>query len=95
MPNLKQIEALRNKYNVTSVSRSNINLRHIKALNESFNKSSYEIKSFFSSQGLDKHIIEYFEEQKSSNVILILISLDTRFVFFRLTPAAYLSMSLT
>ncbi len=75
MPNLKQIEALRNKYNVTSVSRSNINLRHIKALNESFNKSSYEIKSFFSSQGLDKHIIEYFEEQKSSNVILLFIDI--------------------
>ncbi|NTW90665.1 MAG: adenylate/guanylate cyclase domain-containing protein [Erysipelotrichaceae bacterium] len=75
MPNLKQIESLRNKYNIGSVSNSSINIRHIKALNESFNKSSYQIKSFFSSRGLSSHILEYLEEQKSAEVILLFIDI--------------------
>ncbi|MFW5700776.1 MAG: adenylate/guanylate cyclase domain-containing protein [Cyclobacteriaceae bacterium] len=73
MPNLKQIESLRNKYNIKGVQNSKVNIRQIQALNESFNKSSYQIKSFFSSQGLNNHIIEYLEEQKSADVLLLFI----------------------
>lgn len=75
MPNLKQIESLRNKYNVRSLSNSKVNTRQIKALNENFNRPVQQIKSFFSIQGLDSHIIEYLEGQKNAEVILLFIDI--------------------
>ncbi len=75
MPNLKQIESLRNKYNVRSLSNSKVNIRQIKALNENFNRPTQQIKSFFSLQNLDSHIIEYLEGQKNADVILLFIDI--------------------
>ena len=75
MPNLKQIESLRKRYNIQNVSDSKINLRHIKALNENFDKPIYQIKSLFNIQGIDNHIIQFLEEQKSATVILLFIDI--------------------
>src|SRR5690606_38364801 len=75
MPNLKQIESLRSKYSAEKLTESRVNLRQIKALNENFNKSSYQIKSFFSLQGIDDHIVQFLEEQKSANVVLLFIDI--------------------
>ena len=75
MPNLKQIESFRSKYSTEKLTESRVNLRQIKALNENFNKSSYQIKSFFSIQGIDDHILEFLEEQKSANVVLLFIDI--------------------
>jgi hypothetical protein len=75
MPNLKQIESLRNKYSAEKLTESRVNLRQIKALNENFNKSSYQIKSFFSLQGIDDHIVQFLEGQKSANVVLLFIDI--------------------
>jgi hypothetical protein len=71
MPNLLQIQGLREKYN----SKSRVNTREIKALSESFNKSSYDIKHSFSFQGLDQNIVRYFEEQRSADVIILFIDI--------------------
>jgi hypothetical protein len=75
MPNLKQIESLRNKYNIQKIPDSRVNLRQIRALNENFDRSSYQIKSFFNINGIDKHIIEFLEEQKNADVILLFIDI--------------------
>ncbi|MFA9371459.1 MAG: adenylate/guanylate cyclase domain-containing protein [Labilibaculum antarcticum] len=75
MPNLKQIESLRNKYMIRDISDSKINIRQIKALNENFNKSAYQIKSLFNVQGLNNHIVEYLEGEKSADVILLFIDI--------------------
>lgn len=75
MPNLKQIESFRNKYKVQKLTESRVSLKQIKALNENFNKSSYQIKSFFNLQGIDNHIVQFLEEQKSANVVLLFIDI--------------------
>lgn len=71
MPNLLQIQGLRDKY----LSKSKISIRELKTLSENFNKSNYEIKSSFSYQGLDDNIIRYFEEQKSAEVVMLFIDI--------------------
>ncbi len=75
MPNLKQIESLRNRYNIHRVSDSKVDLRQIRALNENFNRPTAQIKSFFNIQGIDNHIIQFLEEQKNANVILLFIDI--------------------
>jgi hypothetical protein len=72
MPNLKQIESFRSKYSTEKLTESRVNLRQIKALNENFNKSSYQIKSFFSLQGIDDHIVQFLEEQKSAKCCIVI-----------------------
>ena len=75
MPNLKQIESLRNKYKPLNLSDRGVNIRQIKALNENFNRPTQQIKSFFNFNGLDNHVIEYFEDQKSADVVLLFIDI--------------------
>ncbi len=75
MPNLKQIESLRNKYKPLNLSDNRVSPRQIKALYENFNKPTQEIKSFFNFNGLDNHVIEYFEEQKDADVVLLFIDI--------------------
>lgn len=75
MPNLKQIQELRKKYSRHGVL-SNVSTRELRVLSESFNRNLISIKSAFNIQGLDDHIIPYFEQQKSADVILLFIDIS-------------------
>lgn len=71
MPNLQQLIALREKYS----TKSNVSLRQIKLLNERFNLSTNDIKNAFVREGVSDSIIEYFEAQKSTDVVLLFIDI--------------------
>lgn len=73
MPNLLQIESLRQKYNITTLKESKVNLSSIRKLNENFDKSSYQIKAFFDSSGLNDNIVKYLENQSSASIVLMYI----------------------
>lgn len=75
MPNLKQIISFRNKYNVTNLSSSKVNIQHIKALNENFNSPTQQIKLFFNFHGLDNHIVNYLESQQYADVVMLYIDI--------------------
>lgn len=71
MPNLLQIKALREKY----ASNSVIKKSDIRLLSENFNKSKIEIKSLFIRNNGDQDLIEYFENQKTAEVVLLFIDI--------------------
>lgn len=71
MPNLLQIKALREKY----ASNSVITKSDIRLLSENFNKSKIEIKSLFISNNGDQDLVEYFENQKTAEVVLLFIDI--------------------
>lgn len=71
MPNLLQIKSLREKY----ISHSVITTKDIILLSENFNKSKIEIKNQFIKNKGDQDLIEYFENQKSAEVVLLFIDI--------------------
>ncbi|QPH38634.1 adenylate/guanylate cyclase domain-containing protein [Pedobacter endophyticus] len=71
MPNLLQIQAFREKYAAKTIVSRN----EIKLLAENFSKPTHAIKSLFVQRGLDDHIIDYFESQKSANIVLLFIDI--------------------
>lgn len=73
MPNLNLIQGLRNKY--STEKRNNVRNVELKLLTESFNKSTLDIKSKFRLQGINDHVVTYFEQQISANVVLLFIDI--------------------
>lgn len=73
MPNLLQIKALREKYTSNSVIKKS----DIRLLSENFNKSKVEIKSLFIRNNGDQDLIEYFENRKSAEVVLLFIDITS------------------
>lgn len=73
MPNLDQIQALRDKYSKETYNR--VKTLELKFLNESFNKSLYDIEASFKFQNIDDHIIPFFEKQQSADIILLFIDI--------------------
>lgn len=71
MPNLLQIRSLREKYS----AKSDVNVKDIELLCESFNMSRIELKNFFIRNNGDLDLIEYFESQKSADVVLLFIDI--------------------
>ncbi|MDJ1505520.1 adenylate/guanylate cyclase domain-containing protein [Xanthocytophaga agilis] len=71
MPNLLQIKDLREKYK----SNKDVSDKSIKLLTESFNSRPSDIKAYFQQQSVDPKIIQYFENQKSSDVVLLFIDI--------------------
>ena len=71
MPNLQQIQSLREKY----IANNNIYLSDIKLLAESFNRSTFEIKSLFVNNGKNQNLVNFFESQQSADVVLLFIDI--------------------
>lgn len=71
MPNLQQIQSLREKY----TANNNIYLSDIKLLAESFNRSTFEIKSLFVNNGKNQNLVNFFESQQSADVVLLFIDI--------------------
>lgn len=71
MPNINQIRAFREKYAV----KNSVSKTELKLLAENFNQSIGQIKNQFSRSGIDQAIIDYFESQKSAQVILLFIDI--------------------
>lgn len=75
MPNLSFISSLRAKYSNSPIN-NRVKSRELKLLTENFNRSIIDIKASFNIQGVDDHIIQYFEQQKSANVTLLFIDIS-------------------
>lgn len=71
MPNLLQIRSLREKYQ----ANNRVSLSDIKLLSESFNKSTFVIKNLFVDSGKSPDLVNYFESQKSADVVLLFIDI--------------------
>lgn len=71
MPNLLQIDALREKY----TAKNTVQRKEIKLLSENFKRSSYEIKNLFAISGTNDNLVKYFESQQSANVVLLFIDI--------------------
>jgi len=71
MPNLLQIQAFREKY----TTKNKVSRNEIRLLAENFSKPAYAIKNLFIQRGLDEDIINYFESQKSANIVLLFIDI--------------------
>ena len=71
MPNLLQIRSLREKYH----ANNRVSLSDIQLLSESFNKPTFAIKNLFLDRGKDPGLTDYFESQKSADVVLLFIDI--------------------
>lgn len=71
MPNLLQIRSLREKYQ----ANNKVSLSDVKLLSESFNKSTFVIKNLFVDSGKNPDLVNYFESQKSADVVLLFIDI--------------------
>lgn len=73
MPNLQQIQALRSKYHLSgNLSQGS---REIKLLTESFNKNFSQIEAEFRLNGANRNYIEYFEQQRSADIVTLFIDI--------------------
>lgn len=71
MPNLLQIRSFREKYQ----ANNKVSLSDIKLLSESFNKSTFVIKNLLVNNGKNPDLANYFESQKSADVVLLFIDI--------------------
>lgn len=71
MPNLLQIRSFREKYQ----ANNKVSLSDIKLLSESFNKSTFVIKNLLVDNGKNPDLANYFESQKSADVVLLFIDI--------------------
>lgn len=71
MPNIQQTLSLREKYS----SQNKISTKQLSLLNENFRFSIASIKKSFSINQMDDKIVQFFEEQKSANVVMIYIDI--------------------
>lgn len=70
MPNLLNINTLRENYSGNTYQKKQIEI----ALNEAFDIKT-RLKKSFSYQNINSHILTYFEDEKTANVVLLFIDI--------------------